>query len=159
MCSRALPLLCSIQNLTSLVVAIWISSSAAATLAAYSGGARRRIYETVGKDRATASWLMRRSIRTGSINYVIDRNRANSVVTVVLLYFKNAGSLVLGIFRSLLILVSTRRLLPATHPFLTSLGRTVASLGFLPKPYEASAIPPARLPSQECYEGGDGNSV
>lgn len=34
------------------------------------------IHETVAKERSTAAWLLRRSIRTGSINYVIDRKHA-----------------------------------------------------------------------------------
>jgi GT2 family glycosyltransferase len=111
------------------------------------------IHETVAKERANALWLMRRSIRTGSINYVIDRNRAHSPAAIALLQVKNAVSLGLGLCRSLALFATTRRLLPATHPFLTSLGRTTASLGFIPKPYEASATPAAYGQGRNTHDG------
>eukprot|EP00913_Durusdinium_trenchii_P004211 g3903.t1 len=101
------------------------------------------VFETIPHDRATARWLMRRSIRTGSINYVIDRKRATAPAAVAALQVKNAISLGLSFYRALCILAATRRLLPSTHPLLTSVGRLTASLGFLPRPYEASAIAPA----------------
>ncbi|AXV18176.1 glycosyl transferase family A (plasmid) [Neorhizobium sp. SOG26] len=101
------------------------------------------IHETVAADRASPSWLMRRSVRTGSINYVIDRKRARSPVTVAALQLKNVISLGLSIPRAIAILFKTKALLPATHPILMSFGRVTASLGFLPTPYEASAIPAA----------------
>lgn len=109
------------------------------------------IYETVAKDRANAVWLMRRSIRTGAINYVIDRKRAQSTKAQAMLLAKNMISIGLGVVRSIVMLVRTRKLLPATHPLLMSIGRTTASLGFLPTPYkadtanQASALAGARL--------------
>jgi hypothetical protein len=51
---------------------------------------------------------------------------------------KNALSLGAGFLRSMALFLRTRRLLPASHPLLVSLGRTLASLGFLPTPYRAS---------------------
>jgi GT2 family glycosyltransferase len=110
------------------------------------------IHETVAKDRSTAAWLLRRSIRTGSINYVIDRKRAKTPAAVAGLYVKNMISLGLGVFRTLSILARTRQFLPATHPILMSVGRTTASLGFLPAPYEAS-----RIPSPEETAGSGAN--
>jgi len=102
------------------------------------------IHETVAEDRTTANWLMRRSIRTGSINYVINRKYAQTGKAIAWLQVKNILSLGLGFFHSLEKFASTGRLLPATHPFLMSVGRTTASLGFLPVPYKASAIQPSR---------------
>ena len=108
------------------------------------------IHETVARDRASAAWLMRRSIRTGGINYVIDRKRATSGLGVVLLQGKNVISLGLGVMRSLTKLSKTGSPLIASHPILMSIGRLAASLGFLPAPYKASAIPAAEpMPSRD----------
>ena len=98
------------------------------------------IHETVARERASAAWLMRRSIRTGSINYVIDRKRARSFSSTALLQVKNAVSLGLGVLRAARILARTGRMLPATHPILMSIGRITASLGFLPTPYKATSL-------------------
>ncbi|AYD02575.1 glycosyltransferase [Neorhizobium sp. NCHU2750] len=98
------------------------------------------IYETVAEERTSARWLMRRSVRTGSINYEIDRKRATSSLAVAGLHAKNVISLGLSLFKAIGILARTRHLLPATHPPLMSVGRFTASFGFLPAPYKASQI-------------------
>ncbi len=102
------------------------------------------IHETVAAERTTARWLMRRSVRTGSINYVIDSKR---MAAPVRLHAKNIISLVLSIFKAASLLARTKRLLPATHPVLMSIGRVTASFGFLPVPYKASEIAPAETRS------------
>lgn len=93
------------------------------------------IHEFVPQERISARFLLKRSIRTGSINYVIDRIHSRSAVVPVA---KNGASLILGLGRSLLLFSQTRGLLPASHPLLMSIGRTIASLGFLPKPYKVA---------------------
>jgi len=93
------------------------------------------VREFVAEERVSARFLMTRSLRTGSINYVIDRIHSTSVIRVIA---KNALSLGAGCLRSMALFLRTRRLLPASHPLLVSLGRTLASLGFLPTPYRAS---------------------
>ncbi len=93
------------------------------------------IREFVAEDRISARFLMKRSLRTGSINYVIDRMHSTSATRIIA---KNALSLGAGFLRSMALLARTRRLLPASHPLLVSLGRTLASLGFLPTPYRAN---------------------
>jgi len=93
------------------------------------------IREFVPEERVSARFLMTRSLRTGSINYVIDRMHSGSAGRVIA---KNALSLGAGAMRSLTLLIRTRRLLPASHPLLVSIGRTLASLGFLPTPYRSS---------------------
>lgn len=98
------------------------------------------IYETVAEERTSARWLMRRSVRTGSINYEIDRKRVTSTAGIARLQAKNVISLGLSIFRAIGILAKTRHFLPATHPPLMSVGRFSASFGFLPAPYKASQI-------------------
>ncbi|MBD9375023.1 glycosyltransferase family 2 protein [Rhizobium sp. ARZ01] len=96
------------------------------------------IDEIVPADRANAKWLMTRSIRTGSINCVIDRLHMGRYVAPKVIA-KNLVSLSLGLVRSLTILASTGQFLPATHPFLMSVGRMAPLLGLLPKPYQAKS--------------------
>ena len=92
------------------------------------------VHEFVPAERVSARFLLKRSIRTGSINYVIDRMDKPAAQVLA----KNIGSLGLGFFRSLALLLRTGSLLGASHPFLMSVGRVVASLGVLPQPYKAS---------------------
>jgi GT2 family glycosyltransferase len=92
-------------------------------------------HEFVSPDRTTASFLAKRSVRTGSINYMIDR--LHKPLPIALL--KNGASLLLGIFRGLRILVQTGSPLLASHSFLMPVGRIVASVGLLPKPYRSSS--------------------
>lgn len=91
------------------------------------------IHEFVPAERVSARFLTKRSIRTGSINYVIDRTY--KPVAVVLA--KNVVSLGLGVVRSLTMLMRTGSLLGASHPLLMSIGRIAASVGLLPQPYKA----------------------
>ncbi len=98
------------------------------------------IHETVAAGRTKPGWIMRRSIRTGSINYVIDSKQMAGPAVAAKLLVKNIISLGLSIFKAIGLLARTRRLLPATHPVLMSIGRITASFGFLPVPYKASEI-------------------
>lgn len=92
------------------------------------------VHEFVPAERVSARFLLKRSIRTGSINYVIDRMDKPAALVLA----KNLVSLGLGFFRSFGLLVRTGSPLGASHPFLMSVGRVVASLGVLPQPYKAS---------------------
>lgn len=92
------------------------------------------IHEFVPAERVSARFLARRSIRTGSINYMVDRTHMSAGAAVA----KNVASLGLGAGRSIAALIRTRSLLGASHPLLVSVGRVVASLGVLPQPYKAS---------------------
>ena len=96
------------------------------------------IHEFVPAERITARFLMTRSIRTGSINYAIDRLHKPAAAVLA----KNAASLGLGVLRALSVLVRTRSPLLASHPLLMPVGRITASLGFLPKPYKSKASRP-----------------
>ena len=91
-------------------------------------------HEFVPPDRTTAAFLTKRSVRTGSINYMIDRLHK----PLALVLSKNALSLVLGVIRGLRVLARTGSPLLASHPLLMPVGRIVASLGLLPKPYKSS---------------------
>ena len=90
-------------------------------------------HEFVAPERTTASFLARRSVRTGSINYLIDRTHR----PLPAMLLKNGASLVLGLARGLGVLLRTGSLLLASHPVLMPVGRITASLGLLPKPYKS----------------------
>lgn len=93
-----------------------------------------KIKEFVPAERLTSQFLMKRSLRTGSINYAIDRlSRSGAYLAA-----KNVASLALSIGRALGLLIRSRSLVVATHPVLMSVGRVIASLGFLPQPYKAA---------------------
>ncbi|KZM49969.1 glycosyltransferase family 2 protein [Labrenzia sp. OB1] len=98
---------------------------------------KAEIQEFVPPERTSARFLMTRSIRTGSINYMVDR--ANGMPAAVACV-KTLASLGLGVLRSIAALARTRRLLPASHPLLLPVGRAYAALGFLPAPYKASDV-------------------
>ncbi len=91
-------------------------------------------HEFVASGRTTASFLMKRSLRTGSINYMIDRLHRPLAIALA----KNAASLGLGVLRGVSVLLRTGSPLLASHPLLMPVGRVVASLGLLPKPYRSS---------------------
>lgn len=91
------------------------------------------IHEFVPAERVTARFLTRRSIRTGSINYVVDRTH----MPLAKAWAKNAGSVGLGLFRGATTLARTGSWLRASHPVLMPVGRVMASLGILPAPYKA----------------------
>jgi len=93
------------------------------------------VNEFVPADRLTARFLMTRSIRTGSINYLVDRKNGLPAAAALL---KNVVSLGLSVGRSLAVLMRTGHPVPASHPFLVSIGRFYAAFGFLPTPYKAS---------------------
>lgn len=96
------------------------------------------ITEFVATDRLSARWLMARSIRTGTINFTMDAREA-SLGRHFLLFGKNGISLGLSPLRAARLLIKTRRILPATHPILMSVGRIMGSFGMVPTPYKAQA--------------------
>jgi len=93
------------------------------------------IEEFVPSERTTAAFLTRRSIRTGSINYIVDRTHMSAPVAVA----KTFASLALGLMRGVAVLARTGSPLRASHPVLLPLGRLSASLGLLPQPYKAKS--------------------
>ena len=106
---------------------------------AFAWAADAVVWETVGTERLSAGWIMRRSLRTGAINYAIDRKRRPGFGGWLTLAAKNIVSLLRGAFRFVRILVATRRILPAGHWVLMPLGRVLASFGWSTAPYKAAA--------------------
>ncbi len=106
---------------------------------AFAWCAEAKVTEFVATGRLSARWLMSRSIRTGTINYTMDRKRAEGVPQRLALAGKNVVSLALSVGRMARLWVRTGRLLPATHPPLMSIGRIMGALGIVPTPYKSAA--------------------
>lgn len=93
------------------------------------------ITEQVAADRVTARWLMARSIRTGTINYLIDRKHATGLAGRLRVEAKNAASLALSLWRMLAAFMRTLSPLQASHPLLMSCGRLLGSFRMIQSPY------------------------
>ncbi|OOO28779.1 glycosyl transferase family A [Agrobacterium salinitolerans] len=105
----------------------------------FAWNARAVIIEYVPESRMAPRWIMERSLRTGIINYSIDRARHPGLRGGLLLTAKNAVSLCLSLLRAVFAGLKTGAWLPATHPPLMSIGRMMASLGITLTPYKAPA--------------------
>jgi glycosyltransferase involved in cell wall biosynthesis len=95
------------------------------------------ITEFVPVERMEPKWIMTRSLRTGIINYSIDRARRPGLQGAVLLQAKNVISLGLSLVRAVSVFAKTGEPLVATHPVLLSVGRVLASIGITLSPYKA----------------------
>ena len=95
------------------------------------------IDEDVGTERLTALWLMQRSLRTGAINYGIDRKQRPGVAGWLLLAGKNVVSLGRGVLRFGAAVASpSAGLLPASHWLIMPVGRVLGSFGWSPTPLQ-----------------------
>jgi len=94
-----------------------------------------RVTEHVAADRVTARWLMTRSIRTGTINYLIDRKHAAGIVGRLRVEVKNLASLGLSLWRGLVAFARTGSPLQASHPVLMSCGRLLGTFRMIQSPY------------------------
>lgn len=104
------------------------------------------IHEYVATDRLSPRWLMQRSLRTGTINFAIDRRHAPGPAGMSWLVLKNIISLGLSLPRAAAMLVRYRHWLPASHPPMMSIGRVLGMLGIYARPYQAS--PPAPVAAE-----------
>lgn len=96
------------------------------------------ITEFVPVERMEPKWIMTRSLRTGIINYSIDRARRPGLKGAALLHAKNVVSLGLSLVRAISVFAKTGQALVATHPVLMSVGRVLASFGITLSPYKAT---------------------
>lgn len=98
-----------------------------------------RIHEQVTQGRLALSWVMRRSLATGAINYAIDRIEARTLGQRLRLVAKNCALAPVSLHRALLMLLEAKHPLAATHPIGVAIGRWLASIGLQPQPYRYSA--------------------
>lgn len=95
------------------------------------------VWEDVLAERLSARWIMSRSLRTGAINYAIDRKRRPGAGGWMVLAGKNVLSLARGLVRFAGTCMHTRTMLPASHWVLMPVGRVLASFGWSTAPYKA----------------------
>lgn len=91
------------------------------------------VTETVPPERMRTRWVIRRSLRIGTINRLVDGKHLSRPK----LALKDMAHLPLGLTRAALTLAKTGDLLRASHPLLVSLGRLAPWFGLEPEPYKA----------------------
>ena len=97
------------------------------------------ISEQVTPNRLALSWVMRRSIATGVINYRIDRLAAQTLVDHAQLVAKNIAVAPISLQRAARILAAPKHPVAALHPIGVAVGRWLASFGLDPQPYRRRA--------------------
>ncbi len=96
------------------------------------------VSEKVGAARLTRTWLMQRSLRTGAINYIVDRRKWLGPFGWLVLAGKNVLSLGRGIFRFFRGALSPGGgVFASSHWLIMPAGRVLASFGWSPTPYKA----------------------
>jgi len=97
------------------------------------------ISEQVTPNRLALSWVLRRSIATGVINYRIERLAAQSFVERAQLTIKNIVLAPISLQRAAQMLAALKHPLAALHPIAVAMGRWLASFGLDPQPYRRRA--------------------
>jgi glycosyltransferase involved in cell wall biosynthesis len=97
------------------------------------------IKEQVTPNRLALSWVMRRSVATGVINYRIDRIAARSFADRARLAAKNIALGPISLQRAAQILATPKHPVAALHPIGVTVGRWLASFGLDPQPYRRRA--------------------
>jgi hypothetical protein len=99
--------------------------------------AEARIEEVVPAARMASGWILRRGLRTGAINYLIDRRHAAPGLGFWRVQAKNLVILPLSFWRALRTLLRGGGPLQVAHPVIVAVGRISASLGFETEQYRA----------------------
>jgi glycosyltransferase involved in cell wall biosynthesis len=97
------------------------------------------VRETVGTERVTPAWILKRGLRIGAINYRIDRLGAGNAVARAKVLIKNAGIVAFAAYRASRLLFAGSPLLQILHPLVVALGRCLACFGIYPEQYRAEA--------------------
>jgi GT2 family glycosyltransferase len=99
--------------------------------------AEAKIEEIVPAARTARGWILRRGLRTGAINYLIDRRHAAPGLGFWRVQAKNLVILPLSFWRALRTLLRGGGPLQVVHPVVVALGRISASLGLETEQYRA----------------------
>ncbi|QOG18386.1 MULTISPECIES: glycosyltransferase family 2 protein [Bradyrhizobium] len=97
------------------------------------------ITETVPQSRTSLSWIAKRGLRIGAINYRVQSKAAQKAGARVRVFAQMLARLPLSLLRSARLLATSKAVV-AMHPTLVALGSLLAAFGIEPKPYEASKI-------------------
>ena len=95
------------------------------------------IRETVPRERTSFTFLAKRALRTGALNYLIDSKGAETLRGRARVWVKNIGSIPLGLFRAAALFTKCWDVRIAVHPILTAAGRSLAAIGIEPHQYRA----------------------
>jgi len=99
--------------------------------------AEARIEEVVPPARTARGWILRRGLRTGAINYLLDRRHAPARVSFWRAQAKTLVILALSPWRALRVVLRGGGPMQAIHPFVIALGRVSGSLGLETEQYRA----------------------
>jgi GT2 family glycosyltransferase len=102
--------------------------------------AEAAISETVPELRTHPRWLALRGLRTGAINYHVQRKGARTPWLRLKLLAKILALLPLSLFRAGRLAMTEHKALIALHPVIVAAGGTLALVGIEPQPYRASKI-------------------
>ncbi|MGY8708493.1 glycosyltransferase family 2 protein [Bradyrhizobium sp. 18BD] len=97
------------------------------------------ITETVPSSRTSFSWIVKRGLRIGAINYRVQYKAAQGGAARARVFAQMLGRLPLSLLRAARLLPTSKAVV-AMHPALVAIGSMLAAFGFAPKPYEASKI-------------------
>ncbi len=97
------------------------------------------ITETVPQGRTSSTWIVKRSLRVGAINYRVRYKAAKSMSARVRVFAQMLSRLPLSLVRTTRLLPTTKAIV-AMHPMLVAFGSLLAALGIEQRPYEASKI-------------------
>jgi glycosyltransferase involved in cell wall biosynthesis len=101
--------------------------------------AEATITETVPRGRTRMGWILRRGLRIGAINYLVQYKAANSAAARGRVRAAMLARLPLSLIRAVRLLVTTRPVV-AAHPVMVALGSALVAVGVEQRPYEASKI-------------------
>ncbi len=96
-----------------------------------------KISETVSADRLKQSWILKRSLRIGAINYQIDRKNGTSTLNRLRLVAKNCALVPIACLRATQLALCAKPVLVVLHPLVIVAGRLLAVVGLQPEQYRA----------------------
>lgn len=91
--------------------------------------------ESVPKARTSTRWVLARSMRYGTINYMIEKKAAQTGLRALGVPAKSLCLLALAPIRAATRLVLSRSFLIASHPVMEAFGRLAAPFGLRPEQY------------------------
>jgi GT2 family glycosyltransferase len=96
-----------------------------------------RIAEEVPASRIATAWILRRGLRIGAINSLLDRRGTSNWAGRARVEVKTAMIIALSLWRAMRSIAAGRGLLQAAHPVAIAMGRLLASLGVETEQYRA----------------------
>ena len=95
--------------------------------------------ETVPAARTSTRWVLARSMRYGTINYMIESKAARTRLRAMKVPAKSFCLLALAPVRAVSRLLRSRNLLIAAHPVMEAVGRITAPFGLRPEQYRPTS--------------------